>query len=64
MPTPFPVNPEFLRGLVLCARKPAETVPDYSRSMVLGSLEEMSSATRLMPRVSLMMRLEMRASTS
>ncbi len=36
----------------------------YSHSMVAGGLELMSKTTRLMPRTSLMMRFEMRASVS
>jgi hypothetical protein len=37
---------------------------DHSHSMVAGGFEEMSYTTRLMPRTSLLMRLEMRPRSS
>ena len=42
-------------------RRPA---PSHSHSIVAGGFEEMSSATRLTPRISLMIRLETRSSRS
>ena len=49
-------------------RRPPRTlsgaVPAYSHSMVAGGLLVTSSTTRLISRTSLVMRLEMRASTS
>src|SRR5207244_6343208 len=54
-------NPQFARSLPAAAGSPPI---DYSHSMVLGGLLEMSKQTRLMPLTSLLMRDEMRASSS
>ena len=51
------------RTSALRGERSALGVP-YSHSMVAGGLELMSKTTRLMPRTSLMMRFEMRASVS
>ena len=54
-------NPQFARSLPAAAGNPPI---DYSHSMVLGGLLEMSKQTRLTPLTSLLMRDEMRASNS
>ena len=54
-------NPQFARSLPAAAGNPPI---DYSHSIVLGGLLEISKQTRLTPLTSLLMRDEMRASNS